>query len=55
MRIEPPSRASNACTWQVMPAGTSHSAIARVKKRAIDQSAGRVYVATDTVHIDDGG
>jgi hypothetical protein len=29
IRNEPSSRASNACTWLVMPAGTIHVATAR--------------------------
>jgi hypothetical protein len=34
IRNEPPSRASNACTWLVMPAGTIHIATARASSSA---------------------
>jgi hypothetical protein len=47
IRNDPLSRASNSCRRQVMPSGTFHLAIARVKKRAIDHRAGRVHVASD--------
>ena len=33
IRNEPPSRASNTCTWLVMPVGTIHVATARIEKR----------------------
>jgi hypothetical protein len=34
IRNEPPSRASNACTWQVMPLGTFHFTTARASRSA---------------------
>lgn len=34
IRNEPPSRASNACTWLVMPVGTIHVATARASRSA---------------------
>ena len=34
IRNEPPSRASNACTWLVMPVGTIHVATTRASRSA---------------------